>query len=325
MKEPRLLFLTHPFPNYVPDLLLHGLRKILGNNVVDFPRKDCLYAGQLGGLFPSDDLTHEFFKIDEQGIDREDIPEKAIGGYFDFIIADVRYVTAKRWLLELGLKQRLILIDGEDVPLRIPPGPFLLFQRECELNSTALPLPMALPEELYRWLRAQQAVNKTHSVAFLGSFGDSCDERLDRMNDLAMHYPEGLIRVTPLPSSDNLRPAGRLSKKDYYAALQSSHSVISMKGAGWDTFRFWENCAINAIHIAQRSPLRVPMPFIGGDHLLLFENEGELRRQIDDVLARKFDTAAMIERMHDHLLSHHLTHQRAAQFLKTIHHKSVNP
>ena len=44
----KILFLTHPYPNYVPDLLLHGLRKLLGPDVIDFPRKDCLYDGILG-------------------------------------------------------------------------------------------------------------------------------------------------------------------------------------------------------------------------------------------------------------------------------------
>jgi hypothetical protein len=49
-----ILFLTHPYPNYGPDLLLHGLRKLLGPAVVDFPRKDCVYEGILGlGVCPA--------------------------------------------------------------------------------------------------------------------------------------------------------------------------------------------------------------------------------------------------------------------------------
>ncbi|MCP4252938.1 MAG: hypothetical protein GY775_05940 [Candidatus Scalindua sp.] len=41
----KILFITDSFPNYVPDLLLHGLRKLLGEQVVDYPRKECLYEG----------------------------------------------------------------------------------------------------------------------------------------------------------------------------------------------------------------------------------------------------------------------------------------
>jgi hypothetical protein len=43
-----ILFVTHPYPKYVPDLLLHGLRKLLGPKAVEYPRKGCLYEGELG-------------------------------------------------------------------------------------------------------------------------------------------------------------------------------------------------------------------------------------------------------------------------------------
>ena len=43
-----ILFFTHPYPNYVPDLLMHGLRKILGEQLVDYPRKTSVYEGVLG-------------------------------------------------------------------------------------------------------------------------------------------------------------------------------------------------------------------------------------------------------------------------------------
>ena len=35
----RILMLCHEKPNYIPDLLLHGLRKLLGEAVVDYPEK----------------------------------------------------------------------------------------------------------------------------------------------------------------------------------------------------------------------------------------------------------------------------------------------
>ncbi len=61
-----VLFFIHPDPNYVPDLLLHAFRKIIGPDAVEFPRKDCLYSEVVGFAgtpdketsprwFPSDD------------------------------------------------------------------------------------------------------------------------------------------------------------------------------------------------------------------------------------------------------------------------------
>ena len=65
--------LCHEKPNYIPDLLLHGLRKLLGEAVVDYPRKNALYDGCLGqpylekipNLMAPDDI-----------IDRSDIAAK---------------------------------------------------------------------------------------------------------------------------------------------------------------------------------------------------------------------------------------------------------
>ena len=49
----KILFLTHYYPNYVSDLLLHGLRKLMGPDAVDFPCKSCLFEGVLGtGVCP---------------------------------------------------------------------------------------------------------------------------------------------------------------------------------------------------------------------------------------------------------------------------------
>ena len=82
----KLLFLTHPYPNYVPDLLLHGLRKLLGPDVVDVPRKDCLYNGVLGlGICPPNQLCPGWFPPDRGDIDREDIPNKIKRGFFDYV------------------------------------------------------------------------------------------------------------------------------------------------------------------------------------------------------------------------------------------------
>lgn len=94
MSEIKILFVTHPYPNYVPDLLLHGLRKMLGPDMVDFPRKDCVYAGILGlGVCPENQKCPNWFPLDKNTIDREEIPQKIINGVFKYIICDIRAVS----------------------------------------------------------------------------------------------------------------------------------------------------------------------------------------------------------------------------------------
>ncbi|HTX72799.1 MAG TPA: hypothetical protein VMC79_08220, partial [Rectinemataceae bacterium] len=41
----RILFLTSPSEDYLPDSLLHGLKMLFGDEVVDFPKCEILYRG----------------------------------------------------------------------------------------------------------------------------------------------------------------------------------------------------------------------------------------------------------------------------------------
>ena len=41
----RILFLTDDREDYLADGLLHGLRQLPGLEVVDYPRKECMYEG----------------------------------------------------------------------------------------------------------------------------------------------------------------------------------------------------------------------------------------------------------------------------------------
>ena len=90
-----ILFFTHSYPNYSLDLLLHGLRKLLGPKVVDYPRKDCLYSGVLGlGICPQDQLCPNWFPHDNGSVDREDIWQKIHKGFFEYIVCDSRALPA---------------------------------------------------------------------------------------------------------------------------------------------------------------------------------------------------------------------------------------
>ncbi|MEJ2041104.1 MAG: hypothetical protein P8X55_19575, partial [Desulfosarcinaceae bacterium] len=137
----KILFLTHSYPNYVPDLLLHGLRKIFGPAVVDFPRKDCLYEGVIGlGICPDDQRCPGWFPQDGNLIDREDLSTKLSKGYFDLIVADCRTKPWEHPLLAHG-KQRLVIIDGEDKPYAVPLGPWVVCRRETDGSDFSIPLP----------------------------------------------------------------------------------------------------------------------------------------------------------------------------------------
>lgn len=318
MSEINILFLTHPYPNYVPDLLLHGLRKLLGPNVVDYPRKECLYRGVLGvGVCPDDQLCPNWFPTDDNGIGREDIQTKINKGYFNYIFCDVR----ASFFLESILSQwpnGLVLVDGEDHPVKITPGPYVICRRESDGTDFSIPLPMALPEEILKWITSYDNNTKIYSVGFLGSVAEISDERKIIVENIARYYPDSLLHTTIVPSENNPNPANRFGRNDYYLNLQKCKIVLTLRGAGYDTFRFWENAACNALHISQKMPLFIPNDFENGKHIVRFANVEELRKQIDNILEDISEAQKIIREGHNHLVNFHLTTTRAVYILDRL-------
>ena len=314
-----VLFLTHPYPNYVPDLLLHGLRKILGPEVVDYPRKDCLYDGVLGlGVCPEDQLCPNWFPPDEGLVDREDIAEKINHGYFEYIVCDLRAIPLLN-KIRPEWPSGLAIVDGEDVPIQeLKPGPYLICRRETDGSDSSLPLPMSLPEEVFNLIRSYDDVEKVFSVGFLGSTMRLTLERKEFVEQIAQLYPDSLLKTSDVAIDTNPSPDARLGRNDYYMNLQKCRIVISLAGVGYDTFRFWENTACNALHLSQRIPLSIPNDFEDNTHILRFSNIDEARNCIDSVLNNGFKTDEVVQENRRHLINFHLTSKRALYLLDAL-------
>lgn len=312
----KLLFLVHPYPNYVPDLLLHGLRKLMGPSVVEYPRKDCLYEGVLGlGVCPPNQLCPGWFPEDNGKVDRDDIPAKISSGFFDCIVADVRAVG--QWMPVLAnSRSPLAIIDGEDRPVPIRPGRYVVFRRETDGTDFSIPLPMALPEELFHWIVSYDDQPKSYSIGFLGSTHDG--ERRRFIEQLAARYPDCLFSASMVPSQQNPLPEGRYGRDDYYRELQKCRIVLSLAGAGYDTFRFWENAACNAVHAAQQLPLFIPLDFRSEDNILRFAGVEQLQRAVDRVLDGSLASRELISNGRLHLLRHHFTTSRSRYLLDRV-------
>ncbi|TAN41943.1 MAG: glycosyltransferase family 1 protein [Nitrospirae bacterium] len=335
-----ILFLTHFYPNYVPDLLLHGLRKLIGGRVVDYPRKDSLYDGELLGVPAENEVFFNWFPSDDGIIDREDIPEKVRKGFFKYIICDSRLTwtdwtqLSEKFIIDiksdvnaipffrdeaLPVPDGLVIIDGGDAPLKIPSGNYVVCRRETTNAGNTIPLPMALPDEIFEWISAYDNEEKRYSVGFLGSFNEYSEGRRKLIEAIAEFYPDSLLKTTVVPSEDNPNPHGRFNRNDYYRYMQRCRIVLNLPGLGFDTFRYWENAACNAVHIAQRMPIYIPNDFEDNKHILRFSNADELRRAVDAVLEGKVHPDELVEAGREHLLKFHTTTKRAMYLLRRLH------
>ncbi len=300
----RILLLCHPKPNYVPDLLLHGLRKLSGAAVVDFPRKDTLYDGCLGQ--PYLDRIDGLMAADTE-VDRLEIRAKTSSGFFDLVLCDVRAISANRELLA-----NFALIDGEDRPARIRPGNYVILRRETDGGDFSVPLPMAIPVEVLDWIDRHADAPKIHSIGFLGSRSSLTPERNAMLDKLFRTCPDAFLDTWGVSG-------GRWQGRDaYYRALQSCRVVLTLPGAGFDTFRYWENASCNAAHVASRMPLLIPNDFRDGLEIIRFSEVEELAAAVEGIEAGSIDWRALAERSRRWLHANHTTERRAATTLDRL-------
>ena len=121
----RILVLTDDREDYLADGLLHGLRQLPGLELVDYPRKECMYEGGRqcrvapelcvrGGGFSLYGLLTE----PQGGIDRSFIWQRLAGGWFDAVlISNVwrQWGSLLQWH-ELLATQPLLLLDEDMIP-----------------------------------------------------------------------------------------------------------------------------------------------------------------------------------------------------------------
>jgi hypothetical protein len=292
---------------------MHGLRKLLGKRLVDYPRKGCVYNGVLGlGVCPDDQKCPDWFPYDNGQIDRTEIWEKVHKNYFDFVICDLRAIADV--INQLGhIPKNCVIIDGEDHPQHIPPGPYIVFRRETDGSDYSVPLPMALPEEVFNWIATYDGTPKCYSIGFLGSSHN--DNRKSILENLSHRYANTLFQATGIPSDENPVPKGRMSRDLYYRQLQQCHVLLSLSGAGYDTFRFWEHAACSGVHIAPRFPIFIPNDFKKNEEIMRFDGSEDLSRIIDKIIDEPHGFIELAHRGRRKLLQHHLTTHRATYFL----------
>ena len=120
----KILFISATSENnltdYMSDLILHGLRELYGNDVVDYPGCWYLYSDEVKKRnFDTNKLWGKGFNLNDsfQGydlIDRNDISTKIKSKYFDLIIyGSIR--RSSHFLDEvINNNNKYIFIDGED-------------------------------------------------------------------------------------------------------------------------------------------------------------------------------------------------------------------
>ena len=258
---PRILWLQGEGEEYLADSLLHGLRTLLGDAVVDVPRRDALYAD-----YPSKRELYGrgftlYARMPDVDVDRERPLERALAGEFDLVVLPDIWRNWEPWkqlrprLSELREKGvQVVAIDGGDGPPMYPYGPS--FWRHGRLPRAHGRVPFFKREitPLTGWLRfyglvppppaTKLIMRHVQPIAFSIPEEHLADASPERSKLMATHVVD--------PEVAEVVPGTRTGyvfdeEADYFADLRASRFGITTKKAGWDCLRHYELAAAGCV------------------------------------------------------------------------------
>jgi hypothetical protein len=298
---PRVLFLTASHEDYLADGLLHGLRCLLGHDLVDFPKADFLYEtyppNRRGKLYGHGFSLYGLLPDIE--VDRLRALARARDGEFDLVVfADIwnsfgRFVELAPSLADV----RLAVLDGAD---REEPYPYAGTWWRKRVWWT---LPRAHTRATYfkRELTPRTGWFRSFLLLPPGLAGRLPSIRA--MREIAFSFPAQKI-VTEVPSDKHAQfashvvdseVAARLGRdtayafsdeSEYYADLRAARYGITVKRAGWDCLRHYElaaNGCVPCFRDLESKPPRCAPHGLDASNSVAYADHDDLMRKIEQI------------------------------------------
>jgi O-antigen/teichoic acid export membrane protein len=314
-RAPQILFLHPGHEDYLADSLFHGLRTLLGANVLDYPKIESLYdsypAERRDALYGRGFTLYGL--LDDLPLDRNRVLDRAAAGEFDLVVfADIWRMFGAFAALAPCLRghTEIAVLDGAD---RVEPYPYAgLWWRKREWWT----LPRAhtrgryFKRELTPWTGAFRA------YLMLPPPLASRLPSIRRMQTISFSIPEEKL-VPDLPrDKDRLlsshvvdrEVAARIGgsttyvfddERAYYADLRRSRFGITTKRAGWDCLRHYEQAAngcVPCFRDLDRKPPRCAPHGLDDNNCVVYHDAGELLARlatIDETEYARLQTGAL--------------------------------
>jgi hypothetical protein len=328
---PSVLFLTSNTEDYLSNSLFHGLRLLLGDRVVDYPKSEISYR-----TYPHLDRIYGrgftlYGLLEDLPIDRTLVLDRARQGAFDLIVfGDIwRYFGTFVELLPALGGSRVAFLDGADYPAPYPYAS--TFWRVPQWWT----LPRAHKRGVYF---KRELTDETAQRRYFMVIPKRFAARLPfarGLRPIAFSIPEEKILAEP-PAKTKLfnahvvdaEVAERIGASDsyafereaeYYADLQASHFGITTKRTGWDALRHYELAANGCVpcfrQLEGKPPLCAPHGLDPGRNCLSYADAEDLLRQVDAVDENRY---AELQRGAVEWARANSTRERARAFLDQL-------
>jgi hypothetical protein len=331
----RIVYLANPVCDYLQDLLYHGLASILGpEHVVEFPRLDRYH------LPPPPDTLHPQLWFAFQDPPRPPFREAVLDADA-VVIGSLRSGVRKLVdeVLEIEGRPPIVYVDGEDDSdvLAVLHRVDLYFKRELLLPGLVNRLREANRRRRDRRVREATADSLTARVgvawagarrlhplplAWVGPLPRAGPKEFDVA---FLHAPTSPERAKIRSQLDRLAADGvrvrllgegeRLDWWSYMDVLAHARIAVSVRGLGYDTFRYWEIPAAGALLLAERPRTLIPGNFADGREAV-FAPVGRLVSRIPSLLA--LDTETIARAGHERLLRAHTSLHRAESVINAL-------
>jgi hypothetical protein len=266
----KVLYLTTPEEDYLQDSMLLGLRKILGENLVEHPKKEIMYKTCQK---PLSEMYGKGFTIwqllDDIEIDRANIDSKIKTRHFDLIIFGS--IWRQRDLLQSFIKKgylfqgnNFLFLDGEDykrLVFWLMFSPYYKRERHFSTFCFTRKINFSIPQEKIRLEPTAKELLFAKHV--------QCDEA----------YQLEWIR-------HNCQKKYAFSNEhEYYENIARSYYAVTMKKAGWDCMRHYEiaaNATVMAFFKLNEKPrYSAPHGLVDMDNVIAFNTAEELTRKME--------------------------------------------
>lgn len=297
---PRVLFVTSPTADYLYIALLHGMRELIGSDVVDHPRAEHLYTS-------ASEATRSrtygrgftmYFRQQEPSLDRDDIWIRADTGEFDLIVfGDIN----RSWgsFAEYGLpmigKTPIALIDGADSPAFYPKGPMWWRRRAWWFLPRSHRVDFRFKRELGPWTyrtgvygslpatiaRLLPSLSRIKPI----SFAIPSDNLVDEVPAKSQRFPAHIVDEEVASRLNATSSYAFDTESDYYADLRRSRFGITVKRAGWDCMRHYELAASGTIpcfrNLSAKPTTCAPHGLIDGVNCIEYSDADDLFAKLD--------------------------------------------
>jgi len=295
--------------DYHENVALIGLRKLLGENCVDFPRKRILYHDWSN--VAKENLHGRGFSLYHEPI--ADIPDSArnLDQDFDVILYGTSFNYGMKDLPELEKRCKLkFYIDGNDLYGQAPNNKYLVYDGERVIGTQIEPCFKT------------QLLEASENV-----FPFGCGLPESRILPINLeNKSEWLQNSYPYEAyflnKESFRGHYKYSdEEEYYKNLASSWFGISCKRGGWDAMRNYEIIAAGSV-LLYRDYDKKPALCSPGDMPAISYSSLEELRDIANRLVVNFDATDeyidILNRQREWLINNGTTEARARYIIKVL-------